>query len=407
MGVVVWTGGQQETAQVVTAEVTAYDAATTYSLAVGVRNVSVVAAGSADLTAAALAAAWAAEAGGEFAEAEAEASTDTVTLTAVTPGTPFTVVPSASGGTGTIGSVTTVTTNKSPNDLGDAENWSTGVLPTDGDDVFFENSDVPALWRLDALSAVTLASLTRRKSFTGRIGLPDVNESGGYREYRAKELTVGATAQTIEIGDGDSARQIRINNGSAQTTLSVTGEGTSARLGDEAVLWRGTHASNAVSLRGASLAAADAAGTAATIATLRSEDSVCRLTTGCTLTTVNQYGGELQVDANVTTWTLERQAVGTIRGSATATTIDADDGSTFNDRSSGTKTTVNVGQGASVAASSDKSRTYANCVMAAGSALRGDYSTLTLTNGIDLYRCGLEDVTVELGKHYAVGVSAI
>ena len=75
-------GRAKARANVITVQVTAYDAATTYSLTVNGKSVTTIAAGSVNATATALAAAWNAATEAEFAEQTASANTDTVTLTA-------------------------------------------------------------------------------------------------------------------------------------------------------------------------------------------------------------------------------------------------------------------------------------------------------------------------------------
>ena len=78
--------------------------------------------------------------------------TTALTGTADTPGKPFTQTSSSVGGTLT----TAVTTaNKSSNDVNDAQNWSLGTVPANGEDVYIQDTDKSLLYNLSALSAVT------------------------------------------------------------------------------------------------------------------------------------------------------------------------------------------------------------------------------------------------------------
>ena len=152
-----WVGKAKAVAQVSSVQVTAYDVATTYILTVNTKTVSVIAQGSANATASALATAWNALTFPEFAEITASSSTDTVTLTGDTAGKPFTVSKSTSGGTGTMGSVTAVTAATGPNHWDNANNWKEGSVPVAGDDVIIDEGP-SILYALDQ-NAVTLTTL--------------------------------------------------------------------------------------------------------------------------------------------------------------------------------------------------------------------------------------------------------
>jgi hypothetical protein len=153
-----WKGAAQAVAQVTTVAISGYDAATTYTLSVGTKSVSTIAAGSAALTAVALVTAWNASTEPELAEVTASGSGTPLTLTADTAGVPFTVVPAVSGGAGTIGSATAVTAATGPNHWDDANNWSGGAVPTGSDSVYIENSSTSIKYGL-AQSGVTLTLL--------------------------------------------------------------------------------------------------------------------------------------------------------------------------------------------------------------------------------------------------------
>jgi hypothetical protein len=182
MATVRWVGKAQSTAQLDTITISAYDAATTYSVTINGKVVSVAGVTSTSATASALATALQASEEPEFTEITFAAASSTVTCTANTAGTPFTMTVGASGGTGTM-STTTTTANSSPNDLNNAKNWSGGSLPTNADDVVFDAGEVDVKWNLSSLSGVTLTSLTRRVGYTGKIGLPEYNQDGSFSPH--------------------------------------------------------------------------------------------------------------------------------------------------------------------------------------------------------------------------------
>lgn len=126
----VWRGDAQAVAQVVTVVVTADDAATTYTITINSKTVSVLGAGTGvNDTATALQEALAASTIPEFQEVTWTVSTATITGTASTPGVPFTATSSVSGGTGTIGSVTQTVANSGPNVWSTPANWTLGYVP--------------------------------------------------------------------------------------------------------------------------------------------------------------------------------------------------------------------------------------------------------------------------------------
>lgn len=140
--------------------------------------------------------------------------------------------------------ITNITTPTGPFHWDNADNWSGGAVPVDGDTVIFEHNENPVLYGLDQ-SDVTLTLLIIRASYTGQIGLPPVNEAG-YIEYRDRYLQIGATAVRIGEGEGTGSDRINIDFGSVQTDITVHNSATPAGVGQYAVNLKGTHASNAL-----------------------------------------------------------------------------------------------------------------------------------------------------------------
>lgn len=123
----------------------------------------------------------------EFADISASVLGSVVTLTGVLAGQPFTVAASEStAGTGTA-TAATVTAATGPNHADNAANYDTGALPANNDVLYFDQGDVDCLYGLGYFRTNTLAlDLIISNDWTGRLGLPAVNESGGYDEYRQR-----------------------------------------------------------------------------------------------------------------------------------------------------------------------------------------------------------------------------
>jgi len=290
-------------------------------------------------------------------------------------------------------------------------------VPVNSDAVVFEDSTFPVYYGLDQ-SAVTLASLTIKQNFSdsGVIGLPRNNDSG-YPEYRDTYLKIGSTLIDIGGGSGEGSGRININTGSVQTTLNVLNSGTAIDSGVPAILWKGTHASNAVSIVKGDLGIAPFEGEAATVATLKigyidsvDTDASVICGSGVTLGTVTKNGGELECDTSTAAVTAVTQYAGktTIYGDTNGVTAATLYGGTMNYNTSGTLTTGIVGNSATLDFRQDmRPKTVTNCQRYAGSSIYDPAAIVTWTNGIDFLGCGLEDTTSEIGKHRTWTPSAI
>lgn len=393
-------------AQVSSATITAYDATTTYSVTINGKSVSVQGTGgSTGSTATALQAALAASTIKEFTEVTWSVVSSSISGTAATAGVPFTVTSGVSGGVGTFGAFSTTTASAGPNDWSTAANWSTGSVPVGADDVYIENTSSSILYGLDQ-HTVTLTSLHVRATFTGTIGLPNVN-SGGYYEYRPTYLQVSATTLNVGQGPGAGSGRVKIDVGTAQTTVNVFNTGTTSETNVESFLFKGTHASNVVTVNKGSVAIAPFASDTAVVATLvvgyqtnQASDATVRAGTGTTLTTVDVYGGTLTAFSNITT---VNQYGGTfILYTGTWTTLNCWGGKAYC-RSTGTFATNNVGNKGTLDCSADgRTKTFTNVTMYAGASLLDPNHTVTFSNAITLSGCGLEDVTLLLGKNYTL-----
>lgn len=269
-----WIGNAQYQAQIVECEVTAVATNATVSATINDKTLTYtcLAAGTVDDAAAGLVAlCTASDAPTEFAELTWESSGAFITVTASTPGTPFYGMTGgltfgAAGGATVSDSETQA--NLSPSDVSNALNWATGSgttgLPVDGDSIVLQSSSVPLLWNLDYFSGVWLAAVTRWGDFVGQIGLPAQNVNG-YREYRPQYFEFGDTtdacAITLGLGSGNGPELEAWNAGTQQVTLTL--------MSGQAVRFLGTHASNTGTVANSTLIVANAAGEAATFASLK------------------------------------------------------------------------------------------------------------------------------------------
>jgi hypothetical protein len=231
---------------------------------------------------------------------------------------------------------------------------------------------VDVRWGLDY--ATTLTAITKYKSYSGNVGLPEVNTDNSaksYHESRTTYLTcTGCTTVNLEVGEGTGSGRFKLNTGSAAASaINIFGKGQRAETGVPCILWKGTNASNTVNNLAGDIGIAFFGGETATVATLITGDgpqsvanTVCG--SGCTLTTVTLNGGTQETNSAVTTanqnggtWTHKLGTVTTANiyggthypnGAATYTTLNLF-GGTF-DASKGnasfTASTINLYKGA-------------------------------------------------------------
>lgn len=358
----------------------------------------------------------------ELAEITASGSTS-LTFTCDTAGRPFTITltPLESDGSaadaqtiegaGTATTGTAATAPTGPAFWSEARNWSGGAVPVSTDDVYIEASDDDIKYGL-AQSAVTLSSLNIAASFTGTIGLPEVNSDGSadYYEYRSQYLAISATTLNIGTGEGRGSGRIKINVGTNQTAVNVRATGTGLDQDVPALLWKGTHAGNVMNATAGSIGVAWFGGETATLATLtvgyvQSRETDVKLIAGAglSLTTLSMSGGQVTLAAGLTTITKNGGTLVLLAGSVTTWT---DDQGTSAYLGTGTITTLNVGSGCSFEFTRDmRARTVTNTNLYRGSSTLDPFGTVTFTNAPRAVRCSLTEVTLDVGKNrtYAIG----
>jgi hypothetical protein len=405
-----FTGAAPAVAQVTTVEVTAYDAATTYKVAVNQSYVTAVAEGSITATAAELADDWNASTSAELAQITASNSSGTITFTADTAGVPFTVTPSVSGGTGTIGSATAVTAASGPNFFTTAANWSGGTAPANSDTLTVAGDVPPIKYGLStSLTGITLTIRDVSRDF--QLGLPPVNSSSGYGEYPeylTQSLTLdGATSITV---DAPNCGLIRIATGSTSATLTCYATGTPVDDSIPALTWTGAHGSNVVNLFGGSVGLGVRPTETVTVATLRvgsntSSNVGVEVGSGSTLTSVTVAGGTLESQSTAATLVVHGGTV-VLRGAAASTTATVRANGVLKHQSSGTLATLNAGPTGTVDFKDDiRSRTVTTCNVYSGARIYDPLGTVTWTNGLAFSQAGLGDVTLDVGAGRTLKVS--
>ncbi len=272
----------------------------------------------------------------EFKEFTPQNTGTTITLTGNTAGKPFTVSTSVTtSGSATFGSATP-TAATGPNDWANGANWSTGSVPANGDDVYFNSGNAPCLYNL-AQSGVTLNSLNVLQAYAGTIGLP-LQNAAGYNEYRTLELQVSATTMNIGQGTtGNGSGRLKFNVGTNACTLNVYNTGQPLEPGIPALTWKGTSGSNVVNINKGNVGIAPPCfpGSVASVATLRTGyvtnqngdvNLICG--PGCTLAAVTQNGGVVVLNSTVTTLTVYA-ATCTVNGSGQVATLNCYGGTTY------------------------------------------------------------------------------
>lgn len=404
-----WRGTAAAVAQVARATITAYDATTTYKVTIGGVTISQIGTGgTVSTTATALVALLNASTDPRFSQITwtANAVAGSIDGTADTAGMPFVFSTSVSGGAGTFGAYGVTTANAGPNDWSTAYNWSDGVVPVNGDTVYIQDVSTNICWGLDQ-SAVTLAALIIKNSFTGYIGLPHYTMAASAdgntvttvaaNEYRDTYLKISSTLTDIGYYEGpatvNGSQRIKIDFGSVTTqAVTVWNTASSGKDGFPAVLLLCNHNTFILNVRnapGGVGVAMGIPGETSTLATVNVMDrsSASRVYTGdgVTLTTWNQYGGD-NVARAVATMTTQNVYGGTLttEGSYAVTTLNLK-GGVYYANSTGTITTINFTSGLPATLDSwgnSTARTWTTLNKAIGATIR-KHANVTITTPVE------------------------
>lgn len=346
-----------------------------------------------------------------FSELTATSSSAVVTVTANGSGSlagkPFTLTATEStAGTGTATRAASITAT-SQHHASEADNWDGTNTPADGDTLIFDSGSTDLKYNLNAYqggSTAQPAIVTVYKSFTGNIGLPQVNidnSSKNYPEYRTRYLTfddnTATTTFNLHVGEGSGSGRLMFDSGAGQAVVNLFGKGSRLVTGIPGVLWKGSHASNIVRNNAGDIGIAFFGGETATVATLvtgngPTSQASCICGTGVTLTTVTCNGGTLETNSAFTTGTANSGAW--VHKAGTATTITVNKGAFFYPDGAVTLTTLDINGGTVDLSKGSASVTITNTItMSAGSKFY-DPQGRSGNPVIQLRDCTLADVTI-------------
>lgn len=335
----------------------------------------------------------------------ANPSGGTITATADTPGVPFVAALTETGaGTGAVTDFAGTTASAGPNDWSTADNWSTGAVPVTSDNVIIENSSISIRWGL-AQSAVTLAQLFIKKSFTGKIGLVQkefATSSNGETtspvdvEYRDMYLNIKAT--DCQIGENNQSNNtagsglIKLDLDTAVSTCTIFGSAAASETNKPAIQLLANNSSTVIFVRKATGGVGIAVGTpfeTSTIASVDISDTMTangvQLGAGVTITTWTQKNGTNFIEAAATITSID--VLGgtlTLEGDYTVTTVTVSDGGILKDnhiKDGGVAiTTLNVNRDGEVdTLGSSEPRTYTTVNFNNGGSFTADADILTIT----------------------------
>ena len=128
-----------------------------------------------------------------FTEIEATVDGSVVTAYAKTPGKPFTIAATEDAAAGSV-AVSTAQAATGPYHFDNADNWTGGAVPADGDTAYFDAGSGDCKYALDDLRDNTkIVSVIVTTDYTGQIGLDRLNTDASssanrYVEYRDRFL---------------------------------------------------------------------------------------------------------------------------------------------------------------------------------------------------------------------------
>lgn len=302
---------------------------------------------------------------------------------------------------------------ESPNHWDVADNWynpaapTTPTKPAASDVVVFRNNSVDCLYELDDLAGSTLSSVIIEASYTGKLGLPEF--TGSYYEYRQRRLKCGITTLEIGRGEGNGSPRLKIDLQAVACTATIFKTGSSTD-NTHAVQLAGTSTSNVYNVLGGSVGIGTEdysdtpAGNTLRIGAGADSRVATNVTvTGGTITTIEQTGGTSSLRCSATTFNLRGGQV-TTDGTPTYTTFNCFSKAVV--RSTGTITTLHLSTGGELDLSANAAGlTITNCNLYTGGNLKDPNGKATLSNGLNLVKCGLRDVVADIGKNKTFDVS--
>jgi hypothetical protein len=410
MANIYYTGKAVGVQQVSTVDIGTNDSATTYSLTINGVSVSVTGAANAEATATALVDAWNASThpyfSGITAAVDSSASPSvTITLTGDdTDGMPFTVTASASGGTGSVGTLSVTTAATGPHHFDAADNWDLGRVPDNGDTVYITKSGARICWNIDRSGespTQTWARLVVRGdvqiglSFVGAATSADGDTVSAIApEYRDQYLKVAITKvdilpfTTVEVDTGSARMHINnIASGASTHTVKASAV-TSADTSRPAICFLAASASAEFFVESARAGVGVAVGNPGETSTINrivlvDSTGVSQVFQGegVTASSFVQNGGSSEIDAAATHPAITVNG-GTckVQGTQAVTAMTANAGGSIISNTTGTITTLTQADGSVLDFLQNAvSRTVTNYNFNGGQR-KMDAGVLTITN---------------------------
>lgn len=370
---------------------------------------------------------------GEFSEVTAsidDDSTSVVILTGNTPGKPFVLtVTEVTAGTGTATESTSQAAT-GPNHWNNGDNWDDLSVPANDDTVVFKESNVSCKYGLPTALEVTGQIY---QSFTGTIGLARMNTDNTakpYLEYRARTVQLSAAGtgtaitHTFGVGAGNGSPLINwTHDGDVGLTVSalVYNTGTPQISGTKALnleIANSTSVGSITILKG-SVDLAPKILSTQNVATLNigytnSQATDCDVTFNANggALVVTQAGGNVEITdlfamaGNLTISMVGGTMVSRLKTSANTVSITIVN-ATLVWSSAELIDSLVIGTGGTFDLEKDmRAVTISTCDLYEGASLLDEFARGVYSAGIDLNRCGIDDVTVRVGNNRRLTISA-
>lgn len=297
-------------------------------------------------------------------------------------------------------------TGTGPNHWDNVDNWDSDTVPVAGDDIVFDHR-AAAGPQFNISLAYAPASITVTPGYKHEIGLPAVNTlnaSTPFDEPNVQYLTFTSCAN-VRV-DAPSAKNIKLDFGSAASTIVVDATGQSYETNVAPLLIKGNHASNSLTVNDGRVGVCVEPKTTGNLGTLvigGQGSPIVETGDTVTLGTLTVDSGSAKLRTGFTTLTQNGGTVEHVGGNIGGTTLNVN-GGTFFPKTIGTYATVNQSKGTiDCTRDARSSKTFTNFYMYGG-ALKDPSGTITFTNGIRVYT-KLADVLLDLPaiKKYTIG----
>lgn len=327
----------------------------------------------------------------EFTKFKAAAVGAVITLTSTTDGEPFivTVTETATGSVAVLSDGTgTSQLATSENHYNDANNWDTGAVPVNADDVFIIEGSTDILYWGSADPA-NPQSILIGPGYNGNIGL-ELNNPAGYRNYLPRYLPIefDFAGDVFRIEGG---RRIQIDTKAVEGVVHVT-------RGNVSLVSTATITLNVLS---GSVETGNNGATTCKLGTIVVGDEegsrgslvMSSSTTFAISLPITIYEGTVTLDAAHADEKIVYKGNLTVGSGAQATITLRGGNLVYN--STGTITTLTQWAGGSDFSQDIRTKTVTNLVMYNDTYFWDPLGNVTLTNGIDLIEGGLHQVDIK------------